>query len=122
MTRYRYDKDMECIVEVRDGSNFFEEDKPKGPTIIKDIEGYKTVAGDIANNGERVYIGSRSEHKAFLRRNNLIEVGNDYDKGQVDHNKPRKATNTITRQERVERIKLVADLIKTGRVRERFNV
>lgn len=121
MTRYRYDKEMECIVEIRDGSNFFEEPK-KGPMVIKDIEGYTTAAGDIANNGERVYINSRSEHKAFLRRNNYVEVGNDYDKRQVDEGKQRVSANTITRQERVERIKLVADLIKTGRIRERFNV
>ena len=33
MTRYRYDKDLDCVVPV--GGNYFEE-APQGPSIISD--------------------------------------------------------------------------------------
>jgi hypothetical protein len=75
MTRYRYDKDLECLVEVRDQSNYFEESK--GPTIIKDIEGYRAMGSDVACSGKRPYITSRSQHRAYLRRNNYVETGNE---------------------------------------------
>ena len=36
-TTYRWDKDMECLVEVRGNANYFEE--PKGPYTISDDVG-----------------------------------------------------------------------------------
>lgn len=42
------------------------------PQIIRDIETYKAVAVDVAT-GKRPVIGSRSEHRAFLKRNGYHE-------------------------------------------------
>lgn len=41
-----------------------------GPCLIKDIDPYKAIT-----NGE--YIGSRRQHREYLKRNGLIEVGNE---------------------------------------------
>lgn len=76
MPRYRYDKELDAIVEIRDRSNFFD-DEPKGPTVIKDIEGYQAMGADVALNGGRPFISSRSEHRAYLRRNGYVETGNE---------------------------------------------
>ena len=35
-TRFRYDPDLECLVEIGGNSNFFEEEKPRGPSVISD--------------------------------------------------------------------------------------
>jgi len=43
--------------------------------IIKDIDPYRSVASDV--NGKQARIGSRREHREFLKRNNYIEVGNE---------------------------------------------
>lgn len=50
-----------------------------GLQIIKDIEPYKTVAAEKAT-GKQIRIGSRREHKEFLRRNGYEEIGNDIPK------------------------------------------
>lgn len=47
-----------------------------GLQIIKDIEPYAAVGGDVALGGAAPKIGSRREHKEFLKRNKYIEVGN----------------------------------------------
>lgn len=48
--------------------------------IIKDIEPYRAVAEDVAT-GNAPVITSRSAHREFLRRNNYLEVGNEFNKG-----------------------------------------
>lgn len=49
--------------------------KRKTPYIIADMSPYRAITGDMAGQ----YITSRSEHRAYLRRNGLEEVGNEYD-------------------------------------------
>lgn len=44
--------------------------------IIKDIEPYRAVAVDVAT-GKAPVIKSRADHKAFLKRNGYVEVGNE---------------------------------------------
>lgn len=51
---------------------------PAAPQIIRDIQPYRTVAADV--DGKQKMIGSRREHQEFLRRNDLIEVGNEMPK------------------------------------------
>jgi hypothetical protein len=75
MPRYRYDKDLDCLIELREGSNWFE--PSKGPNVISDIEPYRAVASDIACDGKRPMIGGRRQHREFLSRNGYIEVGNE---------------------------------------------
>lgn len=47
----------------------------KSAHIWPDIQPYEAKAGDMAGKE----ITSRSKHREFLRRNNLIEVGNEKD-------------------------------------------
>jgi hypothetical protein len=75
MPRFRYDRDLDCLVEIRAGSNWFE--PAKGPTIISDIEPYRAVASDVACDGKRPLIGGRRQHREFLFRNGYVEVGNE---------------------------------------------
>lgn len=51
----------------------FQRPPRKGPFILGDIKPYRAVTGDRAGK----WITSRSEHREFLRRNNLEEVGNE---------------------------------------------
>lgn len=47
-----------------------------GPQIIKDIDPYKAVAVD-KRTGKAPRIGSRREHREFLKANGYHEVGNE---------------------------------------------
>ena len=76
MPRFRYDKDLGELVEIRDSSNYFD-DTPKGPNLIRDINGYRAIGADVASEGKRPWIGSRSEHRDYLRRNGYVETGNE---------------------------------------------
>jgi hypothetical protein len=78
MPRYRYDKDLDAIVEICNGSNYFDETKGnKGPALIKDIEGYRAMGADVACGGKRPFISSRSDHRDYLRRNGYVETGTE---------------------------------------------
>jgi len=59
--------------------------KTTGMQIIKDIEPYKAVAVDVAT-GKPPVIGSRSQHREFLRRNSYIEVGNEKQTPKREYN------------------------------------
>jgi hypothetical protein len=48
-----------------------------GIQIIRDIEPYKAVGGDIALKGKCPAIMGRRQHREFLKRNNYVEVGNE---------------------------------------------
>lgn len=48
--------------------------------IISDIQPYRAVATDIAT-GKAPIIGSRAEHRDFLKRNKYVEVGNEFNQG-----------------------------------------
>lgn len=45
----------------------------KGPMVFGDIQPYQAVTGDM----EGKWITSRSQHRSFLARNKLVEVGNE---------------------------------------------
>ena len=80
MARYRYDAELGAVLPAESANFFVEEEKRSHlacPMVIKDIAEYRTVATD-ERTGKRQVIGSRSEHRDFLRRNGLVEVGNDY--------------------------------------------
>lgn len=48
-----------------------------GLQIIKDIDPYKAMGGDVALGGNAPNIMSRREHREFMRRNNYVEIGNE---------------------------------------------
>ncbi|MDE2470416.1 MAG: hypothetical protein KGL35_17140 [Bradyrhizobium sp.] len=78
MARYRYDKELDAIIEIREGSNYFDETKGnKGPAVISDIEGYRAMGADVACGGKRPFITSRRQHREYLRRNGYVETGNE---------------------------------------------
>ena len=99
MPRFRYDKDMECLVEIRDGANYFD-DKPKGPMVISDIQPYRAAGSDIACGGKRPIISGRRQHREFLARNGYVEVGNESAPTRSDAPSSREA-----QRDRVEAVK-----------------
>jgi hypothetical protein len=68
--KYRYDKNTGKMVEV-DMTN-----RPKrtAPHVMGDIEPYHARGPEYGK-----LISSRSQHREYLRRHNLIEVGNEKD-------------------------------------------
>ena len=67
------------------------------PQIIRDIDPYQAVAVDVAT-GKPPRIGSRSEHREFLKRNGYVELGNERIKPKsVEYNdiSPREIKQTI---------------------------
>ena len=85
MPRYRYDPDLGAVLPA-ESANFFEENDKRSdlaaPMVMRDISEYRTIATD-EQSGKQEVIGSRSEHREFLKRNSLVEVGNDY-KGKAE--------------------------------------
>lgn len=74
--------------------------KISAPQVMGDIEPYQAIASDIAT-GKPPMITSRSQHRDYLRRNNLVEVGNE---------KPKPRTETpINKREIGQQIKQVID-------------
>lgn len=100
MPRYRYDKELDAIVEIGERSNYYADEQPKGPAIIKDIEGYRAMGADVACGGKRPFITSRSEHRAYLRRNGYVETGNETPKVYDD-----RPTTRQMQEQRVHDIK-----------------
>lgn len=47
------------------------------PMVMRDIDTYQAMGVDIAT-GKPPVIGSRSQHRDYLRRNNYQEVGNEW--------------------------------------------
>ena len=65
-------------VEIKPGRHRWVDETPKKEKVrshyvIPDIQPYKAVAGDMAGK----MITSRSQHRAFLKRNGFEEVGNE---------------------------------------------
>lgn len=80
MTRrtYMFDAELDCMVQIRGPETNHPDDQPRaGIQIIRDIEPYRTAGSDIAHDNKRIVVGSRSEHRRFLRDNNYVEVGNE---------------------------------------------
>jgi hypothetical protein len=65
---YRYDKKLGRMVEIKRGA----EGNRNGPYIMGDIEPYQAVGPEQGK-----WITSRSQHREYLRKHGLIEVGNE---------------------------------------------
>lgn len=76
-----------------------------GPQIVRDIDPYKAVAVDVAT-GKRPVIGSRSEHRQFLKRNGYHEytpitskpVYADVDKRELARNVEQARAEVLSRR------------------------
>lgn len=66
--KYRYDQKLGRVVEVT------QEVTPerKSPHIMGDIKPYQVVGPEFGK-----MITSRSQHREYLRKHNLLEVGNE---------------------------------------------
>ena len=97
MSRYRAIYDAQGLkAEYQDGElTFWRDDGPKVGSknihVIKDIEPYKSMI-----NGEM--ITSRSQHRAHLRANNCIEIGNEDPTKHIS-----RAAPEISRREKLHR-------------------
>lgn len=74
---YIYDASADEMIMIRGPGTNHPDDPAPGIQIIRDIEPYRTAASDVASDGKRPVIGSRSRHRTFLRDNNYVEVGNE---------------------------------------------
>ncbi len=77
--RYRYDSDMQCMVEIRPGSNFFEAPHPcfnaEIPTPMHMIDCYHR--NPVQSPVDLTALDSRSAVREHNRRNDVIDIGND---------------------------------------------
>lgn len=66
-TRYRYDRDLEAVVEIHDHN---------GPTVMRDHRFIPDIKSFVTQEG--VEITSRSKLRAYERANGVKQVGNDW--------------------------------------------
>lgn len=94
---YVVDPDLDAMVEVTHGSNHAAPPPGAGMQIIRDIEPYRAVGSDVASDGKRPVIGSRTRHREYLTDNGYQEVGNE---ALGQERKP-----TLSKEERIYDIK-----------------
>lgn len=70
---YRYDKETRELISLDEWLAKYGSQSTKAHYVQPDLQPYMAVAGDMAGK----MIRSRREHRAFLRRNNFQEVGNE---------------------------------------------
>ncbi len=75
-TTFRWDADMECLVEVRSNSNYFEE-APKGPNVISDTMGDNINGLRAMYRKDKKHFDSKSRYRADVKAHGLAEVGNE---------------------------------------------
>jgi hypothetical protein len=76
MPRFRYDKELDCLVEIRDGANFFDETKGrKGPAIITDDLG--AGVNGLRHMATGKYLDSKSAFRAATKAAGCVETGNE---------------------------------------------
>lgn len=71
--RFRYDKESKTLIPIEEWLAKHGERTTRAHYVQPDLEPYMAVSGDMAGK----VIRSRREHRAFLRRNNFEEVGNE---------------------------------------------
>jgi hypothetical protein len=97
---YRYDREAKALIPLDEWLAKYGERTNRAHYVQPDLEPYMAVSGDMAGK----MIQSRREHRAFLRRNNFQEVGNE--KAYMMRNNGMSDTNPnlISEQRREEQI------------------
>lgn len=72
--RYRYDPDLECLVEIGSNSNYFEE-KGQAPSVISDDLG--AGVNGLMHFPSKQMLDSKSAHYRETRARGLEHVGNE---------------------------------------------
>ena len=73
-TRYKYDADLDCLVEIGGNSNYFEE-KTESANVISDNVGAGVNGLRHLPSGKM--LDSKSAHRKETKARGLEEVGND---------------------------------------------
>ncbi len=76
MPRFRYDKDLEEMVEIRPQSNYFEE-VVRGPNVISDTMGNNINGLRAMYRKDKKHFDSKSRYRADVKAHGLAEVGNE---------------------------------------------
>lgn len=74
-TRYKYDADLDCLVEIGGNSNFFEEEKPRGPNVISDDVG--AGVNGLLHMPSGQMLDSKSAHYRESKARGREHVGNE---------------------------------------------
>ena len=82
MPRFRYDKDLEEMVEIRPQSNFFEE-VVRGPNVISDDIGAGVKGLRAMHRADKRRFDSKSAFRRDVKDAGLLEVGNDDMRGSA---------------------------------------
>jgi hypothetical protein len=70
---FRYDPDAKELIPLDEWLRKYGDPSEKAHHIIGEFKPYRPVTGDM----EGKWITSRRQHREFLKRNNLVEVGNE---------------------------------------------
>lgn len=76
-TTFRWDKDLECLVEVGSNSNFFEEEKPRTASVITDDIGAGVNGLRAMHRADRRHFDSKSSFRRDVKDAGLQEVGTE---------------------------------------------
>ena len=71
--RFRYDRETKEVIPLDDWLQKYGEPTELPDRIIGEFKPYQPVTGDMQGK----WITSRRQHREFLKRNNLVEVGNE---------------------------------------------
>lgn len=100
MKRFRYDPESKSVIPIDEWLAKYGSQTQLTHHIIPDIQPYVAVAGDRAGK----VIGSRREHKEFLRRNGFEEVGNEKSYMLKNHGMADSNPNLVNDKHREEQI------------------
>ncbi len=82
-TRFRYDADLEAMVEIRSGSNYFVEDTAKGPSVVSDTMGESVKGLRAMYRKDGKHFDSKSQYRADVKAHGLEISGNDDVRGSA---------------------------------------
>ncbi len=74
--RFRYDKELDAVVEIRPQSNYFE-DTPRGPNVISDDIGAGVAGLRAMHRTDKRRFDSKSAFRRDVKDAGLAEVGNE---------------------------------------------
>lgn len=71
--RFRFDKETKQVIPIDEWLLKYGEHVEEAHHVIGEFKPYQPVTGDM----EGKWITTRRQHREFLKRNNLVEVGNE---------------------------------------------
>jgi hypothetical protein len=73
--RFRYDADLDAVIEIRAGSNYFDEPTQNGPSVISDDVG--AGVNGLRHMPSGIHSDSKSFHYKETKARGLEHVGNE---------------------------------------------